>query len=113
MEVSIVEIEEQEKDKPYLNLDLKQSDVASATGYSTQLLSQVFNQYLEVGYYDYVNTYRVGEFKRLVKEGYYGKYTLITLAEMCGFKSQTSFFRTFKKFTGMTPNEYIHQQGKG
>lgn len=102
-----------EKDKPYLNLDLKQSDVASATGYSTQLLSQVFNQYLEVGYYDYVNTYRVGEFKRLVKEGYYGKYTLITLAEMCGFKSQTSFFRTFKKFTGMTPNEYIHQQGKG
>lgn len=102
-----------EKDKPYLNLNLKQSDVASVTGYSTQLLSQVFNQYLKVGYYDYVNTYRVEEFKRLVKEGYYGKYTLTTLAEMCGFKSQTSFFRTFKKFTGMTPNEYIHQQGKG
>lgn len=102
-----------ENEKPYLDLDLKQSDVASAIGYSPQLLSQIFNQYLEIGYYDYVNTYRVDEFKRLVKEGYCGKYTLMTLAEMCGFKSQTSFFRTFKKFTGVTPNEYIHQQEKG
>lgn len=101
-----------EKDKPYLNLDLKQSDMAIATGYSTQLLSQVFNQYLKTGYYDFVNTYRVEEFKRLVQDGRYEKYTLVTMAKMCGFKSQTSFFRTFKKITGLTPNEYIHQMGK-
>ena len=98
-----------EKDKPYLNVDLKQSDVAAALGYSTYLLSAVFTHYLKVGYYDFVNTYRVEEFKSRVKAEDHKKYTLLTLAEQCGFKSKTSFFRFFKKATGLTPKEYIQQ----
>lgn len=98
-----------EKEKPYLNVDFKQSDLVDATGYSIYLLSRMFNLYLKTGYYDFVNTYRMEEFKRLVDEGAYRTYTLKTLAEKCGFKSQASFFRTFKKGTGMTPNQYINR----
>ncbi len=101
-----------EEGKPYLNVDLKQSEVAVALGYSTYLLSALFTHYLKVGYYDYVNTYRIEEFKSRVKAGDYKKYTLLTLAEQCGFKSKTSFFRSFKKRTGLTPNEYIQQHTK-
>lgn len=98
-----------EKDKPYLNVDLKQSDVAMALGYSTYLLSALFTYYLKTGYYDFVNTYRIEEFKCRVKAGEHKKYTLLTLAEQCGFKSKTSFFRSFKKITGLTPKEYIQR----
>lgn len=93
-----------EKSRPYLNVDLKQSEVAAAIGCSAYILSTVFTHYLKVGYYDFINGYRVEEFKQAIKEGKHQKYTLVTLAEKCGFKSKTSFFRTFKKFTGFTPN---------
>ena len=97
-----------EKGKPYLNVDLKQSEVAQAIGSSAYTLSAVFTHFLKVGYYDYVNSYRVEEFKQAVRRGDHQKYTIVTLSERCGFKSKTSFFRTFKKFTGTTPNEYIN-----
>ncbi len=101
-----------ENDKPYLNKDLKQSDVAQALGCSSYVLSAVFNR-LRVGYYDYVNSYRITEFKRIVKEDDSTNYTLLALAERCGFKSKTSFFRSFKKQVGMTPSEYIHESQSG
>lgn len=101
----------QEK-QAYLNVDLKQSEVAVAIGYPTYLLSAIFTHYLKMGYYDFVNSYRVEQFKQSVSEGKHKKYTLVTLAEKCGFKSKASFFRAFKKFTGTTPNEYIQQFDK-
>lgn len=101
-----------EEQKPYLNVDLKQSEVATAIGHSTFMLSAVFSRHLQTGYYDYINAYRVNEFRRLVAEGLYKKYTLETLALKCGFKSKASFFRAVKKFTGSTPSEYIKQVSK-
>lgn len=62
--------------------------------------------------YDYLNDYRIEEFKRLVDKDEYSKYTLTALAELCGFSSRTSFFRYFKKVIGITPNEYIRSIGK-
>lgn len=93
--------------KPYANPNLKVGDLAKAIGVSSHNLSYLFNQYLKCSYYDYINDYRVAEFKHLVKSGEYRKYTLSALAEICGFNSRASFFRSFKKVTGVTPNEYI------
>lgn len=101
-----------QEQQAYLNVDLKQSEVAVAIGYPTYLLSAIFTHYLKMGYYDFVNSYRVEKFKQSVSEGKHKKYTLVTLAEKCGFKSKASFFRAFKKFTGTTPNEYIQQFDK-
>ena len=98
-----------EKDKPYRNSELKIADLAQMTGYTSHALSYFFNQYLKKSYYDYINDYRVEEFKRLVVDEQYAKYTLEALAEACGFSSRASFFRYFKKVAGITPNEYIKQ----
>ena len=101
------------KDKPYKNPDLKIADLATAIGTTPHALSYVFNQHLERSYYDYVNDFRIAEFKRMAGMEEYARYTLSALAEQCGFSSRASFFRYFKKATGITPNEYIHQLEKG
>ncbi len=91
----------------YLNDDLKISDLAQAIGCSNQTLSQVFNRFLNQKYYDYINHYRIEEFKRLVSQNDQSKYTIRTLAQMSGFLSYTSFYRAFKNNMGITPNEFI------
>jgi len=96
-----------EEDKPYTNPDLKIADLAKGIDASSHSLSYFFNQYLNQSYYDYINEYRIAEFKILVNSAEYSKYTLSALAELCGFSSRASFFRSFKKITGITPNEYI------
>jgi len=101
-----------ETEKPYTNPDLKIVDISQALQCSSHSLSFVFNQYLAKNYYDFINEYRVKEFKRLISDENSSKFTLTALAERCGFSSRASFFRSFKKLTGITPNEYIKSIGK-
>ena len=101
-----------ETEKPYINPDLKIVDLADAIKCSSHSLSFIFNQYLEKSYYDFINEYRILEFKRIISETDSSKYTLSALADQCGFSSRASFFRSFKKLTGITPNEYIRSVGK-
>ena len=96
-----------EAEKPFSNSDLKIVDLAKALNCSSHTLSYIFNQYLTKNYYDFINEYRIKEFKRLVAGQESSKYTLSALAEQCGFSSRASFFRSFKKLTGITPSEYI------
>ncbi len=101
-----------DSEKPYTDPNLKIHDLATAIGCSTPILSQIFNQYLNARFYDYMAKYRVEEFKRLIGLPEYAHYTLTALGEKSGFNSQASFFRSFKKITGITPNEYIKAKEK-
>lgn len=96
-----------QSENPYMNKDLKIADLADTLHTSSHSLSYLFNQYLNVSYYDFVNEWRITEFKKLVTEDTSSRYTLNALADLCGFSSRASFFRSFKKSTGITPNEYI------
>lgn len=95
--------------RPYTNKNLKSADVADALEVSVNVLSFVLNQYMHVSFSDFINEYRVNEFQRMASSDRYSNLTLTALSEKCGFGSQASFFRTFKKLTGITPNEYLRQ----
>ncbi len=97
------------KNKPYINPNLKISDLAHAINSFSHSLSYVFNQYLNQNYSDFVNEYRVAEFKALANDSKNSRCSLTVLYEKSGFSSRASFFRLFKKLTGITPNEYIQQ----
>lgn len=99
------------QDKPYLSSELKLSDIAAHLDSSTVKLSQLFNVYLEKNYYDFVNQYRLEEFKRRLDTPQYKNYTVLALAEECGFK-RSAFFAAFKKSEGMTPTEYVKKRLK-
>lgn len=92
--------------------DLKLAGLASLVNTTSPALSYMFNQYLNTNYYDYINNYRIEEFKRLVSEPGSEKYTLSALAAKCGFSSRASFFRYFKRATSISPSEYVKSIGK-
>lgn len=99
-------------EKPYLNADLKLSDIAAHLDTSTVKLSQLLNMFVKKNYYDFINQYRLDEFKRRANDKHYANYTLIALAEECGFR-RSSFFSTFKKIENVTPTEYIKNIKEG
>jgi AraC-like DNA-binding protein len=90
----------------YKKSDLSINDLASRLGVHPNYLSQIINQKENKNFYDFVNTYRFEEFKRLISLQKNQQYTLLSLAYDCGFSSKSSFNRYFKKATGQTPSEY-------
>ena len=93
--------------KPYLDANIQMSDFARMLGCSTHTLSQVFTLFIKRNYYDFISEYRIEEFKRLSRDPKYAKYTITALSNQCGFRSRTPFLVAFKKFTGMTPKEWM------
>lgn len=99
--------------KPYTNPDLQLADLARMVGVSSYKLSIYFSQSLGVTYYDFINNYRVAEFKRLAAEDAGERYTLTVLSELAGFSSRATFFRYFKKTQGETPAAYLRRLQAG
>lgn len=95
-----------EKEKAWRNPDLKRTDIANALHVPVAKLSQIFTLYLKENYYDFVNRYRLDDFKQMIANGESSKYTITALSEKCGFK-RSNFFSTFRKMEGMTPAEYL------
>jgi YesN/AraC family two-component response regulator len=83
------------------------AELAEALNVNRNNLSQVINTYEQKNFYDYINQKRVEEFKRVASLPENQKYTLLGLANDCGFNSKTSFNRNFKNATGLSPTEYL------
>jgi AraC-like DNA-binding protein len=96
-------------EKPFLNPELTLSDLSNKLDTHPNYLSQVINDVEGIPFYDYVNTFRIEEFKRLCANNENQKYTLLALAYDCGFNSKTSFNRNFRKTMNQSPTEYLKQ----
>ncbi len=94
------------EEEPYKKSDLSINDLSSKLGVHPNYLSQVINQREGKNFYDFVNGYRIEEFKRLIQTNKNQQFTLLSLAFDCGFSSKSSFNRCFKKATGQTPSEF-------
>jgi AraC-like DNA-binding protein len=91
----------------YRRSDLSINDLSARLGVHPNYLSQTINQKEEKNFYDFVNTYRLEEFKRLVAMPKNQQFTLLSVAYDCGFSSKSSFNRYFKKASGQSPSEYF------
>ena len=90
----------------YKEKNLSLAGLASKLEIHPNYLSQIINKKTEKSFCDFINTFRVNEFIRLVKIPENKQFTLIALAYECGFNSKSSFNRYFKKHTGKTPSQY-------
>lgn len=92
-----------ENEQPFLNSNLKITDVAAMLHTNRTYVSNCINNQRNCSFMQFINTYRVAYAQKLMKETD-KKIPEIWLAS--GFANETSFFRTFKTVTGMTPNEW-------
>jgi AraC-like DNA-binding protein len=99
-------IDYMKKDKPYLNPDLSIAVLASELNVSSDYLSGILNGKLNRNFFDFINKYRIEEFKIACKDPKNKNYTIISIAYDCGFNSKATFNRVFKAETGYTPGEY-------
>ena len=95
------------KDKPYLNEELKISDLAKMVQVSSHKLSQVLNQNYQQSFYHFINHHRIQEVQKQLLEENTHQITIQTIALQCGFNSNASFYRVFKQQTGLTPTQFI------
>jgi AraC-like DNA-binding protein len=91
----------------YCESELSLADLATRLNTQPNYLSQVINEREGKSFYDYINTLRIEEFRRLAGLPDSRKYTLLALAGQCGFNSKSSFNRYFKKVTGQSPSEFV------
>ncbi|MGE0076742.1 MAG: helix-turn-helix domain-containing protein [Bacteroidales bacterium] len=96
-------------DKPFLDSDLTLSSLSYKLNISPDYLSNILNNKLNYNFYDFINHYRVEEFKKESKLPQNKNYTIIAIAYNCGFNSKATFYRVFKNITGITPTEYMQQ----
>ncbi len=93
-----------EKDRVYLNAELKLDELAELLENPKHHITEALNTELNKNFYHFVNEYRVKEAQHQLEQGF--EDSIIQLAYASGFNSKTTFNTYFKKFTGQTPNEY-------
>ncbi|MBN2892994.1 MAG: helix-turn-helix transcriptional regulator [Bacteroidales bacterium] len=91
-------------EKPYLESRLTIAELANKINWQSHYLSKLLNESMNKNFYEFVNKYRVDEFKNQLEKN--NNYTIIAIAYECGFNSKSSFNRIFKEFTGQTPSQY-------
>ncbi len=92
-------------DQLFLDSNLSLATLASRLSISTNHLSQVLNQNLGGGFYEYVNRLRIEYASELLLDEN-GNYVVEEIAFKAGFNSRSAFNSAFRKHTGTTPSEY-------
>lgn len=90
---------------PFLTLDA----LAAALDTNRSVISKAINQGFEMNFNDFVNEKRVQAVIISLEKGEHKHRTLLGIGLDCGFNSKTTFNRAFKKYTGLTPNQYIRK----
>jgi len=93
-------------EKLYLEQELSLGETAYKLGIHAHQLSKLINNQLQKNFFEFVNEYRVDEFKRLVINPENKHISLLGLAMDAGFNSKATFNRFFKNSTGLTPSEF-------
>ena len=97
------------KEKIYLNPDLTLAMLSKKLNIEKSILSKFLKENYNKGFNSIINSYRVEEFKNLLKEGKLNNYDLVGLGKESGFKSKATLYRVFKEIVGKTPNEYKNE----
>jgi adenylate cyclase len=93
--------------KPYLNPSLSLRDLASQVEIHPNQLSWLLNEYIGKKFNEFINYYRLEQFKELAGDPENANISIIGLAYESGFNSKTVFNTFFKKEMGITPLEYL------
>ena len=92
--------------KLYLDPSITIDKFAKRIETNRQYLSVVINEYYNKNFNNFINEYRVNDAIEIMMSDKKMKYTIEGISENVGFSNRTSFIKSFKLVTGMTPSEY-------
>lgn len=98
-----------EKEKVYLNPNLKVSDIAATIGTNRTYVSAYFNKETQCTFYDYVNRFRI---EYACKQLDCTDDKIVQIAEISGFNSAQAFIRVFTKIKGISPSKYRKERNR-
>lgn len=87
----------------YNNKDLSLEYIATEFNTNPSYVSTFVKNNLKLGFHEYLTNLRVSEAKSLLLKT---KMPISEIGEAVGFSSRTTFFRSFKQSTGVTPSEF-------
>jgi len=82
--------------------------VIKLLGTNKKYLYDAISSNTDNNFRNFINRYRINHAKKIIEENIRLKSNtnLSELYHISGFNNTTSFFRTFKAITGLTPKEY-------
>jgi PAS domain S-box-containing protein len=98
-----------EEEKLYLDSALSLKTLARKLDSNTKYLSQVVNQCTKQNFQQFINNYRLASVKECLAQGEQAYLTLFGIAQKCGFKNKSTFFKVFKETFGKTPKAYLEE----
>lgn len=101
-----------ETDKNYLDSNLSLEKVSAELGVNNSYLSRLIHSEMKINFSDYVNRLRVEEAKAYMNRDEFMNYNLISIGLEAGFNSKTTFYKAFKKYTGITPSEFKNEKSR-
>jgi len=87
----------------YADSDLSLRKLSDTTGVTKNHISETLSQHLGVNFFDFVNSQRAAEAKRLLAGT---DLTILEVALEVGFNSRSTFNAAFKKHVGSPPSAY-------
>ena len=82
--------------------------LAELVGVKSRQVSQVVGEKTDGNFNVLINEFRIKEACRRINDAeHYANYTLEAISHEVGFKSRSSFNASFRRFTGLTPSEYL------
>lgn len=95
-----------EKERLYKDDGLSIKDMAHKLATNERYLSAAISEHSKTNFNGIVNFYRIVEARRLLDtQG--DKMIIQDLMKACGYRSATTFYNAFNKYTGMSPKKYL------
>lgn len=88
----------------YMRGDLSLRTLSESLNESPHYVSQVISQDLNTSFHELVNTHRIREAQRLLRDS--PDETVLSIAMNVGFNSKSAFHTAFRRVTGMTPGDF-------
>lgn len=101
-----------EVEKIFLNPTLSIQELSRKLNIPQQEVSQVINMSFNKKFRDLINEYRIEEVKAKLQSEEVHQMSILGIALESGFNSEATFYRIFKKNTGLSPKEFIQQASK-
>ncbi|MGD2086906.1 MAG: two-component regulator propeller domain-containing protein [Candidatus Aminicenantes bacterium] len=97
-------------EKVYRDEKISVKSLAKALNISSHQLSWLLNEKLKRNFPDYINYHRIEEVKIILESPTEADETITDLAHQVGFNTMSAFYKAFKKYTGMNPNQYREEK---